>query len=185
MISPPTPAQSPADCLILKTGRQDCTINFFPARYQLQLSDGEQRIELGYSGSRLLERLLRNPGEVVSREELLQYAWADRVVGQGSLNQQVYILRQILGDEKERQIIQTLPRRGYLFNVNYLLGPASTAASTVAALPEHPALPEPLPVAGSIGAITRPLLGPQFYTGLAVGCLISIIALQVLPILAR
>jgi DNA-binding winged helix-turn-helix (wHTH) protein len=57
---------------------------------------------------------------VVTREELLGYAWADRVVSQGSLNQQIYVLRQILGDEKGRQIIQTLPRRGYLFNPDYI-----------------------------------------------------------------
>src|SRR5690606_14738398 len=73
-----------------------------------------------YAGSRVLERLLRSPGEVVSREELLEYGWTDRVVSQGSLNQQIYVLRQLLGDEKGRNIIQTLPRRGYLFNPEFI-----------------------------------------------------------------
>jgi cholera toxin transcriptional activator len=186
MTNPPTipPAESHADCLILKTGRQDCTINFFPASYQLQIGEGEQRIDLGYSGSRLLERLLRNPGEVVSREELLQYAWSDRVVGQGSLNQQVYILRHILGDEKERQIIQTLPRRGYLFNYKFLLSPVSNS-STDTTLPAHQALPLLAPTTSSTSINARTPLGIQFYAGLAVGCLLSFIALQVMQILAR
>ncbi len=109
-------------CLLIKTGDADCIAYFYPALYQLILlrANHETKIDLGYSGSRLLERLLRVPGEVVSREDLMNYAWSDRVVGQGSLNQQIYTLRQILNDEKEREIIQTLPRRGYMWNPKYI-----------------------------------------------------------------
>jgi len=108
---------------LIKTGRADCHAHFYPALYQLTMikANSEEKVDLGYSGSRLLERLLRAPGEVVAREELMNHAWSDRVVGQGSLNQQIYTLRQVLGDEKTREIIQTLPRRGYLFNPNYLM----------------------------------------------------------------
>lgn len=125
-----TPLAEPGStiaCLIIRTGRSDCYAHFYPALYQLTLvkSGIEEKIDLGYSGSRLLERLLQEPGEVVSRDELMNHAWADRVVGQGSLNQQIYTLRQILGDEKSREIIQTLPRRGYLLNPNYLVYPPS------------------------------------------------------------
>lgn len=77
-------------------------------------------MELGYAGGRLLERLLLEPGAVVTREDLLEYAWPGRVVGQGSLNQQIYTLRQLFCDEKGREIIQTLPRRGYLFNPQFV-----------------------------------------------------------------
>lgn len=114
-------------CLIIRTGRPDCYAHFYPALYQLTLikSGIEEKIDLGYSGSRLLERLLQAPGEVVSRDELMNHAWAERVVGQGSLNQQIYTLRQVLGDEKTREIIQTLPRRGYLLNPSYLVYPPS------------------------------------------------------------
>ncbi|VXC44949.1 Transcriptional regulatory protein, C terminal [Pseudomonas sp. 8Z] len=118
---------SPITCLIIKTGRSDCYAHFYPALYQLTLVKGgiEEKVDLGYSGSRLLERLLQEPGEVVAREELMNHAWADRVVGQGSLNQQIYTLRQVLGDEKSREIIQTLPRRGYMLNPSYLVYPPS------------------------------------------------------------
>src|SRR5690606_8262474 len=122
-----TEPESSITCLIIKTGRNDCYAHFYPALYQLTLvrSGIEEKIDLGYSGSRLLERLVQEPGEVVSREELMNHAWADRVVGQGSLKQQINTERQVLGDEKSREIIQTLPRRGYLLNPCYLVYPPS------------------------------------------------------------
>lgn len=130
-----TPADSrPIACLTLRTGRSDCVAQFYPALYQLDLDrDGQvERIDLGFSGSRVLERLLQSPGDVVARDELLTHAWSDRVVGQGSLNQQIYTLRQVLADEKQRQIIQTLPRRGYMFNPQYLVNPTSEPDEDVA-----------------------------------------------------
>lgn len=109
-------------CPLLKTGRDGCTARFDRSLYQLVISNEEQEetLDLGFSGSRVLERLLQIPGEVVSRDELMTHAWEGRVVGQGSLNQQIYTLRQALFDGRN-QIIQTLPRRGYLFNPQYLI----------------------------------------------------------------
>jgi len=109
--------------LILKTEHPDWRVRFYPSLYQLRLRKGdkEEKLDLGFAGSRLLERLLAQPGELVSREELLAYAWPERVVSQGSLNQQIYNLRQILGDEREHRIIQTVPRRGYMFNPAFLV----------------------------------------------------------------
>jgi hypothetical protein len=62
---------------------------------------------------------------VIDRDTLVAYAWSDRVVGPGSLNQQVYTLRKMLGDEKNLQIIQTVPRRGYRFNPAFIIEKAS------------------------------------------------------------
>ncbi len=128
------------ECLVIKTSRENCLVRFYPALYQITLEcEGrEEKIILGYSGARLLERLVQNPGEVVSREDLLTHAWTDRVVGQGSLNQQIYMLRQLLDDEKDREIIQTLPRRGYMINPQFVVRvsepsraePASSLATT-------------------------------------------------------
>ncbi|MBD9677611.1 winged helix-turn-helix domain-containing protein [Pseudomonas sp. PDM18] len=145
-----TPADSrPIACLTLRTGRSDCVAQFYPALYQLDLDrDGQvERIDLGFSGSRVLERLLQSPGDVVARDELLTHAWSDRVVGQGSLNQQIYTLRQVLADEKQRQIIQTLPRRGYMFNPQYLVGQASELDAEVT-----DATPEVIPLEEIVAA---------------------------------
>lgn len=131
-------------CFVIQTGHPDRQACFYPALYRLSVQqDGtEKTIDLGYSGSRLLERLLLNPGELVSRDELLAYAWTGRIVSQGSLNQQIHTLRQLLADEKSHDIIQTLPRRGYLFNSRHLLGlapAARQARSTPAGMP----IPQP------------------------------------------
>ncbi|WP_417781175.1 winged helix-turn-helix domain-containing protein [Stutzerimonas xanthomarina] len=145
MTSSLTPSATDAlICLLLKTGRDGCAARFEPALYQLvqKHEENEERLDLGFSGSRVLERLLQVPGEVVSRDELLAYAWEGRVVGQGSLNQQIYTLRQALFDSRN-QIIQTLPRRGYLFNPQYLM--VNEAAPQVADAPEAVAVPPEAP----------------------------------------
>lgn len=137
MTSPTSSATDAFICPLLKTGRDGCTARFDRALYQLELNheEGGKTIDLGFSGSRVLERLLQTPGEVVSREDLMRYAWENRVVGQGSLSQQIYTLRQILLDGRN-QIIQTLPRRGYLFNPQYL---HSAQPVTAPPPPEAPA----------------------------------------------
>ncbi|WP_417786937.1 winged helix-turn-helix domain-containing protein [Stutzerimonas xanthomarina] len=145
MTSSLTPSATDAlICPLLKTGRDGCAARFEPALYQLvqKHDEHEERLDLGFSGSRVLERLLQVPGEVVSRDELLAYAWEGRVVGQGSLNQQIYMLRQALSDSRN-QIIQTLPRRGYLFNPQYLM--VNEAAPQVADAPEAVAVPPEAP----------------------------------------
>ncbi len=142
-------------CLTIRTGNAQCVARFYPALYQLTLVKNgvEEKVDLGFSGSRLLERLVRSPGEVVDRDELMSHAWPGRVVGQGSLNQQIYTLRQILADESEREIIQTLPRRGYLLNPNFVdISLESTAVEPPASEPATPTpagMPDallPLPV---------------------------------------
>ncbi|WP_404439287.1 transcriptional regulator [Stutzerimonas chloritidismutans] len=144
MTSSLTPSATDAFvCPPLNTGRDGCTARFDRARYQLvrHQAEGEEQLDLGFSGSRVLERLLQAPGEVVSRDELMEYAWEGRVVGQGSLNQQIYTLRQALFDSRN-QIIQTLPRRGYLFNPHYLI--VDDAPPAVESAPEATvAAPEP------------------------------------------
>lgn len=146
----PSPATPGAACIIIKTGHEDCPACFDPALFQLHLiRNGEtKQIDLGYAGSRLLARLAQEPGVVVSREELIMYAWSDRVVGQGSLNQQIYTLRQALGDEKSRRIIQTLPRRGYLLNPQCVLN-ALPEASTGHPVPPAPVAEEARPEAAA------------------------------------
>ena len=107
----------------LKTGHSDCLAFFCSALCTLTLYKNANRqiIDLGFSGGRLLARLMQEPGEMIDRDTLTAYAWPNRVVGQGSLNQQIYTLRKILGDEKDRKIIQTVTRRGYRFNPAFVV----------------------------------------------------------------
>lgn len=162
-------AEQATPALVIRTGRANCHAHFHPDRYQLVLhQDGnEERVDLGFSGSRLLERLLRFPGEVVPREELLAHAWSDRVVGQGSLNQQIYTLRQLLGDEKKREIIQTLPRRGYLFN------PKCLAPLDPLEITREPVQPASLEAVARLTPAQRRLLA-------ALGCVSALIGVGLL-----
>src|SRR4051794_5982506 len=74
------PTPQPDTFLLLGTGQAQRTVCFYPSLFQLVIQRGEaqERVELGYAGSRLLDRLLQTPGEVIAREELMRHAWPDR-----------------------------------------------------------------------------------------------------------
>ena len=58
--------------------------------------------------------LAERGGEVVSRQELLDLAWAGTVVSDDALTQAVIKLRKALGDDSRNpSYIQTIPKRGY------------------------------------------------------------------------
>ncbi|WP_019614854.1 winged helix-turn-helix domain-containing protein [Psychromonas ossibalaenae] len=64
----------------------------------------------------LLEILVVNQEQVVSREEIFEQVWPGVVVTQNSLNQSISKLRKFLGeDHKSPQVIKTVPRQGYRF----------------------------------------------------------------------
>ena len=64
----------------------------------------------------VLEALLRRPGEVVARHELLDQVWKDAFVTDTSLAEAVSVLRQALGDDPQSPTyVQTVHRRGYRF----------------------------------------------------------------------
>lgn len=101
------------------------TVVFLPSHNTLIIHEyGNQRkVELGYSSSRILEILIDRADSIVSRDEIFAFAWSDRIVGQNSLNQAISTIRELLADEEHRAIIQTVPRRGYQFNSEFLVAP--------------------------------------------------------------
>ena len=59
--------------------------------------------------------LARHQGDVVSRDQLLEEAWAGVVVSDEVLTRCISELRTLLGDtSRERRFIRTIPRRGYM-----------------------------------------------------------------------
>lgn len=84
----------------------------------------------------VLELLLSRPGEVISRQELLDSAWKDAFVSDTSLAEAISFLRQALGDDPQAPaFVQTVHRRGYRF-VQPVTSPSSTAPVAAAAPPE-------------------------------------------------
>ena len=61
----------------------------------------------------VLVYLLQRPRRVVTKVELLDAVWGDRIVTEGSLKHCLMEVRAAIGDH-ERNLIRTVPRRGYI-----------------------------------------------------------------------
>ena len=91
--------------------------------FEVDLRSGEirkagVRVPLQEQPLRVLARLLRHPGELVTREELRQELWPDNTFldFEHGLNAAIKRLRDALGDAADSpRFIETLPRRGYRF----------------------------------------------------------------------
>ncbi len=60
--------------------------------------------------------LVRNPGRVIAREELMRAIWPDAFVEENNLDQNVSTLRRVLGENRgDNRYIATVPGSGYRF----------------------------------------------------------------------
>jgi TolB-like protein/DNA-binding winged helix-turn-helix (wHTH) protein/tetratricopeptide (TPR) repeat protein len=84
----------------------------------------------------ILDELTRQPGEVVTREQLIARLWPKGVVEfDTGLNSAMRKLRSALGDDPETPLyIETLPRKGYRFIAKLL----DEAENTIPSLPRLP-----------------------------------------------
>ena len=62
--------------------------------------------------------LLQRPRRVVTKAELLDAVWGDRIVTEGSLKTCLTDIRAAIGDN-ERKLIRTVPRRGYMLEAPF------------------------------------------------------------------
>jgi DNA-binding winged helix-turn-helix (wHTH) protein/TolB-like protein len=93
-----------------------------------ELSIGGRRTPLRPKTFTLLAYLADRAGRAVSKQELLDALWPGLVVTEDSLTQAVSELRSAIGD-RDQKLIRTLPRRGYLFDLD-------AAGATAAAAPD-------------------------------------------------
>jgi DNA-binding winged helix-turn-helix (wHTH) protein len=108
--------------------------------FEADLRTGEirkagSRVKLQDQPFKVLQILLENPGNVVSREELQSRIWPDDSYGDfdHAVNVAVGKLRTALGDSAENpSFIETVPRRGYRF------------VATVEGPPAHPPAKPPI-----------------------------------------
>jgi TolB-like protein len=87
-----------------------------------ELRRGDERIRLQAQPFEILVTMLQRPGDVVTREELVERLWPNGtfVDFERSLNAAVKRLRAALGDSAESpQFVETLPRRGYRFIASF------------------------------------------------------------------
>jgi TolB-like protein/DNA-binding winged helix-turn-helix (wHTH) protein/Tfp pilus assembly protein PilF len=109
----------------------------------------------------LLTYLIGRPGQLLSKDQLMDAVWPDVVVTEDSLFQCIGELRAALGDSAQK-LIKTVPRRGYLFDAT-----VSTAA------PDKPVAERP-PPADEVPAPARVVRRP-----IALGAMVVVLLLVV------
>ncbi|CZF79855.1 Transcriptional activator CadC [Grimontia celer] len=85
--------------------------------HTLTNEDTSEMTELSLNESLLLQLLIKEKGEIVSRQQILADVWEPRglVVDESSVNQSISLLRKAFNDNaKDQMVIKTIPKMGYL-----------------------------------------------------------------------
>ncbi len=139
-------------------------LQFGPYRLDLagaQLTRSGQAVALRPKAYDLLRVLAERPGELVTKEELLDSVWGRRFVSEGVIKSVVSELRRALDSGPEAaNWIETVPRRGYRFAAP-VVGSRAGAAQATPTLPNQADDPTPGPAAPVPNAHHFPILpGP-------------------------
>jgi two-component system phosphate regulon response regulator PhoB len=85
-----------------------------------RVNRGRRDVNLSPTEFRLLEQLMRNPGRVYSRSQLLDTVWGrDAFIDERTVDVHVGRLRKSLSRGKETDPIRTVRQAGYAFNERY------------------------------------------------------------------
>lgn len=128
-----------------------------PATGWIRRGESQQKLEPRVMD--LLVVLARQPGVVLSREELEAQVWSDMVVGYDALSSAIIKLRKALGDDPHQpQFIETLPKKGYR-----LIAPVAeidtTAGDTGPAAGDEPPRESPLSSSPGLSSWKWPAAG--------------------------
>lgn len=127
----------------------ECTINHWrldiASASLIHQITGEQR-RLGEYQLRLLTVFIEHAGEILSRDQLTQWVWARRIIGNNSLPNAVHALRVALEDDgKQQRIIKTIPRKGYILEAEFCQPLENTPEAPPAETEEPQVVTEPVP----------------------------------------
>ncbi len=81
----------------------------------LELRVGAERVELARKPLEVLMFLLRHPGEVLNKDQLLEAAWPGRIVSETALTNAIGKLRVALRDDSQ-ELLKTVHGYGYRFD---------------------------------------------------------------------
>jgi len=103
----------------MASGRSGHVLVFGPFEFDPTpklLYRGEKEVLLPPRAAAVLEEFLLRPGEVISKDELLEGVWKGAFVGEDSLSQALSIVRHALDDDpQDPTYIETKRKRGYRF----------------------------------------------------------------------
>jgi DNA-binding winged helix-turn-helix (wHTH) protein len=78
-----------------------------------KLFRGSEIVPLPPKAFDTLVLMVRNSGHLMEKDDLIRMLWPDSFVEEGSLSNNIFLLRKALGDDPA--FIETVPRRGYRF----------------------------------------------------------------------
>src|SRR5687768_13246215 len=111
------------------------------ARRLLLLKSGARALPLTSRAFDTLLYLVEHPGKLLSKATLIGAIWPDVVVEENSLNQNISLLRRVLGEHPgEYRFIVTEPGRGYRFVAE---------VRTINESPDESSQPAPIPSANA------------------------------------
>jgi DNA-binding winged helix-turn-helix (wHTH) protein len=101
-------------------------VSFGPFRLlptQFLLLEGDKPVPLGSRALEILIVLLERPGELISKQELMDRVWPNVFVGPANLTVHISALRRTLGDGRDgNRFIINIPGRGYKFVASVAVG---------------------------------------------------------------
>src|SRR5512145_384366 len=110
-----------------------------------RLWERERSVRLGQKALAVLERLVSQPGELVTKDDLLAAAWPDTAVCEAVLTTAMREIRRALGDQaRVPRFIETVHGRGYRF----------IAPVTETSVPVRPIKPA-TPMGAEAGSLTH------------------------------
>ncbi|MCC2617285.1 winged helix-turn-helix domain-containing protein [Aestuariibacter halophilus] len=125
------------------------------------VSDGVASQHVEPKAMSVLYELALNAGQTVSRQALLSSVWGDRVVVEEALTRTISQLRAIFNDSKDKQLIQTIPKKGYRLKARITwLQDDQRGSDTTPPSGDDPsaAIPSARPGNSDAGAHKRPML---------------------------
>jgi eukaryotic-like serine/threonine-protein kinase len=125
---------------------------------------GDETVPLTPKAFDTLYLLVRNSGHVLEKDEMIRALWPDTFVEEGSLSNNIFLLRKALGDSPA--FIETVPRRGYRFVGAVLQLPQAAPPQLEKLRAGHPELANegtggvrrPFPAATAIAAVVLAML---------------------------
>lgn len=112
----------------------------------------------------LLALLVTNHNRMVSKDEIHERIWNDRIVSDAALNSRIRSVRQAVGDDgKTQQIIRTIRSIGFRFVAEVTVDPLPSATDAAGSRNTDPDAPnhqtaESLHEAAATAAMTRPMV---------------------------
>lgn len=83
---------------------------------RLEKIDSSTPVSLPEKAFQTLVYLVRNPGTLITKDELMSAVWPEAVVEENNLGKAIHVIRQSMGETKgSKSHIETVPKHGYRF----------------------------------------------------------------------